>query len=167
MGINSKAVEARERKVVQKKVVAEKAAKAVEDAHWADDDKSLARKKSKKEEEERKKAEFLRKKAENRALLEQEMSSIKTSGKPSIQKVTQAQIRSENDKRIKVVESISKPKVSNISVVKSKKHNKIEYFDWKVDVNLINEEPLTENLNQLEPDIIEASGIDQAIAALR
>lgn len=32
---------------------------------------------------------------------------------------------------------------------------------------LINEAPLVENMNRLEPDTIEASGIDEAIQALR
>lgn len=32
---------------------------------------------------------------------------------------------------------------------------------------LVNNEPLVENLNRLEPDAIEASGIDEAIKALR
>lgn len=109
MGLNTKAVEARERKAEQKKTVSEKAAKAAEDAMWADDDKNLAKKKSKKEEEERKKAELLRKKAENKALLEQEMNSIKPTAKQSIQKITQAQIRNENEKRSKVVENLYKP----------------------------------------------------------
>lgn len=109
MGLNSKAVEARERKADQKKTATEKAVKAAEDAQWADDDKNLAKKKSKKEEEERKRAELLRKKAENKALLEQEMNSIKPTAKQSIQKVTQAQIRTETEKRNKVIESLNKP----------------------------------------------------------
>lgn len=108
MGINSKAVEARERKATQKKVNNENAARAAEDALWTDNDKQLAKKKGRKEEEERKKAELLRRKAENKALLEQEMSSIKTTGKPSIQKVTQAQINAENERRQKVIETIYK-----------------------------------------------------------
>lgn len=32
---------------------------------------------------------------------------------------------------------------------------------------LVTEEPLIENLNRLEPEAIEASGIDEAIKALR
>lgn len=112
MGINTKAVEARERKASQKKETQEKKAKAAEDALWADDDKQMAKKKGRKEEEERKKAELLRRKAENKALLEQEMSSIKTTSKQSIQKVTQAQIIAENERRQKVVETIYKSKES-------------------------------------------------------
>lgn len=115
MGINSKAVEARERKVSQKKTNQEKASKAAEDALWADDDKQLAKKKGRKEEEDRKKAELLRRKAENKVLLEQEMSSIKTTSKQSIQKVTQAQINSENERRQKVVESIYKSNKVSVS----------------------------------------------------
>lgn len=109
LGTNSKAVEARDRKATQKKEVQAKAAKAAEDALWADDDKQLAKKKGRKEEEERKKAEQLRKKAENKAMLEQEMASIKTSsGKQSIQKITQAQINQEVERRNKVIENIYK-----------------------------------------------------------
>lgn len=110
MGINQKAAEARERKADVKKSAQEKANKAAEDALWFDDDKQLAKKKSRKEEEERKKAEALRKKAETKALLEQEMASIKPNAKQSIQKITQAQIQMETDRRNRVVESIYKPK---------------------------------------------------------
>ncbi|XP_055321868.1 coiled-coil domain-containing protein 124 [Sitodiplosis mosellana] len=149
MGINSKAVESRERKAMQKKETQAKAAKAAEDALWADEDKQLAKKKSRKEEEDRKKAELLRRKAENKAMLEQEMLSIKTAGKPSIQKVTQAQINAENERRQKVVENIYK---SNKEPEKETK--------------LVSDEPLIENLNRLDPDAIEASGIDEAIKAL-
>lgn len=116
MGLNSKAVEARERKATQKKDVQEKAAKAAADALWADDDKQLAKKKGRKEEEERKKAELLRKKAENKALLEQEMASINTNSKQSIQKITQAQINSEIERRNKAIENINKPSKESVSV---------------------------------------------------
>lgn len=150
MGINSKAAEARDRKATQKKEVQAKAAKAAEDALWADDDKQLAKKKSRKEEEERKKAEQLRKKAENKAMLEQEMASIKTSsGKQSIQKITQAQINQEVERRNKAIENIYKG-------------NK----ESEPPKQLINEAPLVENMNRLEPETIEASGIDEAIKAL-
>lgn len=110
LGTNQKATEARERKQTAKKSANEKAAQAAEDALWADDDKQLAKKKSRKEEEERKKAEALRKKAERQTLLEQEMASIKTTSKQSIQKVTQAQIQMENERRNKAVDAINKPK---------------------------------------------------------
>lgn len=109
MGINQKSAEARERKAESKKNAQEKQAKAAEDAFWMDDDKQLAKKKSRKEEEERKKADALRKKAEAKALLEQEMASIKPTAKQSIQKITQAQIQMETERRNKVIENIHKP----------------------------------------------------------
>lgn len=120
MGINQKAAEARERKATVKKSVQEKVSKAAEDALWADDDKQLAKKKSRKEEEERKKAEALRKKAETKALLEQEMASIKPTAKQSIQKITQAQIQMETDRRNRVVENLYTPKeVSKLQLAAS------------------------------------------------
>lgn len=109
MGINSKAEEARDRKTTQKKAVNEKTAREAEDRLWDDNDKSLAKKQSRKEEEERKKAEQLRKKAEAKALLEQEMASIKVAPKQSIQKITQAQIKAETEKRNKAIETVNKP----------------------------------------------------------
>lgn len=109
LGTNPKAAEARERKASQKKDQQDKAAKAAEDALWKDNDKHLARKQNRKEEEERKKAELLKKKNEKKVLLEQEMAAIKPTSKPSIQKITQAQIRQETEHRNKVIESINKP----------------------------------------------------------
>lgn len=109
MGTNSKATEARERKATEKKTANEKATREAEDRLWEDNDKSLAKKQSRKEEEERKKADQLRRKAEAKALLDQELASIKVAPKPSIQKVTQAQIKAETEKRNKVIESVNKP----------------------------------------------------------
>lgn len=126
MGINQKAAEARDRKQTAKKSANEKAAKAAEDALWADDDKQLAKKKSRKEEEERKKAEALRKKAERQALLEEEMASIKTTSKQSIQKVTQAQIQMENERRNKAVDAINKPK--EVSQHSNNPYNELNIF---------------------------------------
>lgn len=115
MGINSKATEARERKATEKKSANEKASRDAEDRLWEDNDKSLAKKQNRKEEEERKKAEQIRKKAEAKALLEQEMASIKITPKPSIQKVTQAQIKSETERRNKVIETVNKPSEKAVS----------------------------------------------------
>lgn len=109
LSINTKAVEARERKAATKKEVNEKAAQAAADRLWADDDKNLAKKKAKKEEEERKKADALRKKQEARELLEKELAAIKPVTKQSIHKITQAEVRAEVDKRNKVIESLNAP----------------------------------------------------------
>uniref|UniRef100_A0A182JV71 Coiled-coil domain-containing protein n=1 Tax=Anopheles christyi TaxID=43041 RepID=A0A182JV71_9DIPT len=146
MGINSKAVEARERKAEAKKSANEKAAKAVEDAYWADDDKQLAKKKKQKEEEERRKVEAARKKAETKALLEQEMNSIKTTAKVPAPKITRSQIEADLEKRNRAIEASttepSKPKV------------------------VAKEVPLEENLNRVMADTEVAQTIDQAIAVL-
>uniref|UniRef100_A0A182IVG4 Coiled-coil domain-containing protein n=1 Tax=Anopheles atroparvus TaxID=41427 RepID=A0A182IVG4_ANOAO len=145
MGLNSKAVEARERKAEAKKTATEKAAKAAEDALWVDDDKQLAKKKKQKEEEERRKAEALRKKAETKALLEQEMSSIKTTAKVPAQKVTRSQIEAEVEKRNRTIETINNPPKQPA---------------------LPKEIPLEENLNRVMADTEVAQTIDQAIAVL-
>lgn len=188
LGTNSKAIESRERKATQKKAVQEKAAKDAEDALWVDNDRQMAKKKSRKEDEERKKAEQLRKKAENKAMLEQEMASIKTTtGKQSIQKITQAQINQEVERRNKVIETLYKPKepvslqfAIRLVLVHDSHFNMVVFtipltyliaffllLYQESNVKLVNNEPLVENLNRLEPDTIEASGIDDAIKALR
>uniref|UniRef100_A0A2M4C009 Putative coiled-coil domain-containing protein n=1 Tax=Anopheles marajoara TaxID=58244 RepID=A0A2M4C009_9DIPT len=146
MGINPKAAEARERKADAKKAANEKAAKAAEDALWVDDDKQLAKKKKQKEEEERRKAEAARKKAETKALLEQEMNSIKTTAKVSVQKITRSQIDAEVEKRNRAIETLtSHPPKTNV--------------EPKV-------APLEENLNRVMADTEVAQTIDQAIAVL-
>lgn len=151
LGENSKAIEARERKTIAKKAVAEKAAKDADDRLWADDDKNLAKKKQRKEEEERKKAEQLRKKQEAKLLLEEEMKSIKVGGKESIQKITRAQIQQEVETRNKNIEIINKtirPEVNNVVVVPT-------------------DDDLVENLNRVVLESNVAATVDEAIAVLR
>lgn len=116
IGSNPKALEARERKATQKKSAQDQAAQAADDALWADNDKHAAKKKNRKEDEERKRAEQMRKKAEKKELLEQETASMKSTAKPPIQKITQAQIREETDRRSKVLESINKPTSDTVSM---------------------------------------------------
>ncbi|CAD7084650.1 unnamed protein product [Hermetia illucens] len=145
LGENTKAVEARERKQAAKKAAQDKAAKEAEDRLWKDDDKQLAKKKSRKEEEERRKNEQLRRKAESKALLEQEMASIKTNAKQPIHKVTRQQIQQEVEQRNKNIEVINAPKVAP-----------------KVTV----QDPLEENLNRVMADTVIATNVDEAIAAL-
>lgn len=98
LGTNPKAAEARERKQLKKETANEKVKKNAEEALWADDDKQLQKKQNRKDEAERKKAEALRKKQESKQLLEQEMSSIK-SAKVQPQKITQAQIKEDIEKK--------------------------------------------------------------------
>lgn len=147
MGENSKALEARERKQASKKAVADKAAREAQDKLWEDDDKSLAKKKQRKEEEERKRQQLLQKKEENKKLLEEEMGSIRTTGKMSIQKVTRAQIVEETERRNKNIEMINKPK----NVVETKP----------------TEDLLVENLNRIVLDSTVAATVDEAISVLK
>ncbi|XP_058463199.1 coiled-coil domain-containing protein 124-B [Malaya genurostris] len=145
MGLNTKAVEARERKAEAKKVEKEKAAKAAEDALWVDDDKQLAKKKRQKVDEERKRAEQLRKKAEAKAILEKEMSSIQTAPKVSVQKITRSQIEAEVEKRNRAIDSVNNPPKPVVPKVI----------------------PIEENLNRVMADTEVAQTIDQALAVLK
>lgn len=148
VGENSKATEARERKQATKKATAAKAAQEADDKLWADDDKNLAKKKQKKEEEERKRLALIAKKEENKKLLDEEMNSIKTTGKVSIQKITRSQINEETERRNKNIENINKVSKPAAVVVQ----------------NL--DEPLVENLNRIVLDSTVATTVDDAISLL-
>ncbi|KAH8263981.1 hypothetical protein KR038_000071 [Drosophila bunnanda] len=148
MGINSKAVEARERKEATKKATQDKKAKEAEDRLWHDDDKNLAKKQQRKDEEERKKAEAAKRKAEAKALLDQEMSSINTQRKQPLAKINRQQILDEMEKKQRVIEAIneaSKPAATRV-VVQS---NVVE-----------------ENLNRSMANTDVATNIDEALVVL-
>lgn len=65
----------------------------------------------KKELDDQKKAELLRKKAENKLLLEQETKIIQAEVAPKVsnQKITRSQIVEETEKRKKAIENINNP----------------------------------------------------------
>lgn len=167
---NSKALEARERIAETKKAANEKSKKDAEDRLWQDDDKNLAKKNAKRIEEEQRKAELLRKKAENKALLETELAAIKTTAKPSIQKVTQAQIQQETEKRNRAIERLNaKPTVSRI-------FESYEVFSDSMlllhliqsDARVVRETPqLEENINRLMTETTVATTVEEAIAVLK
>ncbi|XP_017112055.1 coiled-coil domain-containing protein 124 [Drosophila elegans] len=147
MGMNSKAVEARERKEATKKATQDKKIKEAEDRLWHDDDKNLAKKQQRKDEEERKRAEAAKRKAESKALLDQEMSSINTQRKQPLAKINRQQILEEIEKKQRVIEAINeanKPAATRVVV-----QNHIE-----------------ENLNRSMADTDVASNIDEAIVVL-
>ncbi|XP_039494666.2 coiled-coil domain-containing protein 124 [Drosophila santomea] len=147
MGINSKAVEARERKEATKKATQEKKTKEAEDRLWRDDDKNLAKKQLRKDEEERKRAEAAKRKAEAKALLDQEMSSINTQRKQPLAKINRQMILEEMEKKQRVIEAINeanKPVAARVVV-----QNHIE-----------------ENLNRSMADTDVASNIDEALVVL-
>lgn len=92
------------------------------------------------EEMERKRLQQLEKKAEAKALLEQEMSSIKVGGKQPASKLTRAEIQAETERRNQVAQ---------------KKKEQEE------------EKPIEENINRVVLDGETACGIDEALAVLR
>lgn len=111
---------------------------------WKDDDKNLAKKLERKQEEDRKKADLLKKKAEAKALLEQEEMEIKTRAKISQAKLTRAQIEKEVEKRNKNVEKLNNPPKAVVPKAV----------------------PLEENFNRVMADVHVASTVDQAISLL-
>ncbi|KAH8295041.1 hypothetical protein KR018_006281 [Drosophila ironensis] len=148
MGINSKAVEARERKEATKKATQEKKAREAEDKLWKDDDKNLAKKQQRKEEEERKRAEASKRKAESKALLDQEMSSISTQRKQPLAKINRQQILEELEKKQRVMDAINeanKPAATRVVVQST---------------------VVEENLNRSLADTNVATNIDQALEVL-
>jgi len=142
-GENTKAVEAKARKAGAVAAAKERKEKEKDDAAWEDDDKQLARKQNRKAEEEKKRLEKLQRKNESKALEEQEKDSIVTTKGPAVQKITQAQIAAENERR---------EAAARKSAVKANAPPKPI--------------PLVENLNRLQP-VEEATTIDQALKMLR
>lgn len=105
----------------------------------------MAKKLDRKQEEERKKAEALKKKAEAKALLEQEEQSIKTTAKLPLAKLTRAEIEKEVEQRNKNAElAYHPPKPAVPKVV-----------------------PLEENINHLMADVHVAQSVEEAISVLK
>ncbi|XP_046662241.1 LOW QUALITY PROTEIN: coiled-coil domain-containing protein 124-like [Homalodisca vitripennis] len=143
VGENSKAVAAKARKAAAQEEQAIRKQKQIEDEYWKDDDKNLAKKQARKEEQERKKMELLKKKAETKALMEEEVSSIKTAGKQPISKITRAQIVAETERRNQAATgNCQKAPETHI------------------------EQPLEENINRLQIEGDEARTVDEAISIL-
>ncbi|KAJ8872491.1 hypothetical protein PR048_026097 [Dryococelus australis] len=143
-GENSKAVAARARKTAAKEQEESRRKQQLEEEFWKDDDKHILKKQQKKEEQARKKQETLEKKAQSKALLEEELGSIKPSSKQPISKISQFQIQAENEKR----------KVAAGGKIKDKEP-----------VTHI-EKPLEENVNRILIEGEEARTVEEAIAVL-
>lgn len=148
VGENSKAAAAKARK--NEKAEAEKAKKdaAIEDAKWVDDNKQLAKKQARKDDAERKRLEALAKKKEREELAAAEDAAVtsqinKKVGVAAV-KVTRAQIQAETEKRDAVARG-TKPQAT-------------------IETHL--DKPLEENLNRTDPEIVTASNVEDAIAAL-
>ncbi|XP_068238040.1 coiled-coil domain-containing protein 124-like [Palaemon carinicauda] len=143
-GENSKAVVARARKAEAAAEEKAKKDKAIEDAYWNDDDKQVQKKMARKDEREKKRLADLEKKAELRALAKNEEEEVVPKVVPTPQKVTQYQLQ------------------KNIEEREAARKNE----EQKERDVTITEMPLVENLNRLEDEVISASGIDAAVAAL-
>ncbi|ALC46066.1 CG6013 [Drosophila busckii] len=148
MGVNSKAVEARERKDATKKANQERAIKEKEDKLWQDNDKSLAKKQQRKEEADKKAEETARRKAEAKALLEQETSSITTQRKQPLAKINRQEILKELEKKQRVIDAINeanKPAASRV---------------------VVQQDVIEENLNRSLAGSSIATNVDEALAVL-
>uniref|UniRef100_A0A1B6L340 Coiled-coil domain-containing protein n=1 Tax=Graphocephala atropunctata TaxID=36148 RepID=A0A1B6L340_9HEMI len=143
VGENSKAVAAKARKAAVQEEQAVRKQKQIEDEYWKDDDKNLAKKQARKEEQERKKMDQLKKKAETKALMEEEVGSIKIAGKQPISKITRAQIVAETDRR----------NLATTGTAKKAPETHIE-------------QPLEENINRLQVEGDEARTVEEAISIL-
>ncbi|XP_049830460.1 coiled-coil domain-containing protein 124 [Schistocerca gregaria] len=141
VGENSKAAAARARKTAAKEEENARRQQQLEDELWKDDDKHIIRKQQRKEEQLRKKQAVLEKKAESKALLEQELKTIQTTNKQPAAKITQAQIQAETERRRLAALKIKEPET----------HLQV---------------PLEENINRVVVEGDEARNIDEAIAVL-
>jgi len=149
-GENSKAVAAKARKAEKAEVEKNKKEKEIEDAKWADDDKSAKKKQARKEDAERKKQEALVKKQERDRLLAEEDAKEKGGSKKLASvptKVTRAQIRENAEQREKAAKSQAAAKEKEV----------ITHLDT----------PLEENLNRVDLGSETATNLDDAIAVLR
>ncbi|XP_063605839.1 coiled-coil domain-containing protein 124-like [Penaeus indicus] len=141
-GENSKAVVARVRKAEKAAEEKAKKDKAIEDAYWEDDDKQAKKKMARKEDKEKKRQADLEKKAELRALVQNEESTLTPKATP--QKVTQYELKRNQERQVELEQQL-----------KEKEESKTHL-----------DNPLIENLNRAEGDVISASGIDAALSAL-
>lgn len=152
MGINTKAVEARERRDTQKKVKNEAAEKRKADEYWRDDDKYVNRKLDRQKERELKAQEERDRKAANKAAYEQDMELAEKSAKAKASLKQQALVE-------------SAPKVTRHDIQKNLDEEQKQQSKQLKKVNLT---PivLAPNMNRLD-DGENASSIDQALDLLK
>jgi len=146
-GENSKAVAAKERKNAAASAKKDAQDKAKEDAFWEDNDKHNAKKQSRKEDVEKKRLEALAKKKEREDMLAMEEKSNVGKVKAAPQKVTQAMIRQEAERR----EEAARRAAGGSGKVEPETHLTA---------------PLQENINRLETEGEEARSVTEAIQVL-
>lgn len=150
MGINTKAVEARERKEAQKKAKKDAAERKKEDEYWKDDDKHINRKLDRQKVREQKMQEEKERKAALKEAYERDMELAEKSAKA---KATKHQPLIEPANKVTRHEIQKNLGASDEATAKLSKQLK--------KVNL-NPTPLVPNLNRLD-DGESASTIDQAL----
>merc|ERR1712018_767902 len=104
------------RKAEKAEIEKNKKEKEIEDAKWADDDKSAKKKQARKEDAERKRQEALEKKQERERLLAEENAKEKGPTKKSTvaaTKMTRAQIRETTEKRDKAISKNEKEVITH------------------------------------------------------
>lgn len=145
MGINTKAVEARERKEAQKKAKNEALDRKKEDEFWRDDDKHVNRKLERQRERELKAQEEREKKAALKVAYERDMELAEKSAKAKASKQ----------------QAVEVPKVTRHDIQKNFEEEDKQLSKQLKKVNLT-PTPLVPNLNRLD-DGESASSIDQAL----
>lgn len=147
MGINTKAVEARERKEAMKKAKNEAVEKKKEDEYWRDNDKHINRKLDRQKEREQKAQEERERKLANKAAYEREMELAEKSAKAKQLKHQPAEV----------------PKKSTQFEIQKQLEEEQKQLakqqDKKINTAPI---PLVPNINRLD-DVENASTIDQAL----
>lgn len=146
MGINTKSVEARERKEAQKKAKNEAIEKKKNEEYWRDDDKHINRKLDRQKEREIKAQEERQRKAALKAAYEQDMELAEKSAK------SKAALKQASE---------SVPKVTRHDIQKNLEEEQKQISKQLKKVNLA-PIPLVPNLNRLD-DGENASSIDQAL----
>lgn len=149
MGINTKAVEARERKEAQKKAKKDAIERQKEDEYWKDNDKHVNRKINRQKERETKAQEEREKKAALKAAYERDMEQAELGAK------------SKSSKQKAPVEI---PKVTRHDIQKKLDEESDQLSKHLKNVNL-SPMPLVPNVNRLD-DGENASTIDQALDLL-
>lgn len=151
MGVNTKAVEARERKEAQKRAKNEEIEKKKTDEYWRDDDKHINRKLDRQREKEQKAQEERDRKAANKEAYEKEMELAEKSVKV---KASKQQLLADTP-----------AKVSRHDIQKNLEDEQKQLAKQIKKVNLA-PTPLVPNLNRID-DGDNASSIDQALDLLK
>lgn len=171
-GTNTKAAEARDRKETVKKEKNASAAKAKEDAKWADDDPRAAKAAARKKAEEEKKLQAAAKRAEKKALEEKEAAELAKLGKPKQPppKVTRAVIEKEKeqiakqDKAKVEAATAAKDRVTPLTSSSSSLSGDDEDWDAGLEKNI--NHLLREERAKHGDSLIEARSVEEALSGL-